>query len=93
MAQGLLEADEQWATHKKLIETKGRSIRAAVPKRFPYFHVEWAPGTCVCAIYETAATSDRQQTQPLNPHVLLTTTTTTQIQPPNNEWQGMATRT
>lgn len=39
--QGLMEVDEQWATHKKLISTKGRPLRACVPKNFPYFFVEW----------------------------------------------------
>ena len=54
--QGLMEVDEQWATHKKLIETKGRPLRASVPKNFPFFHVEWAPGQGYAHIIE-----DREQ--------------------------------
>jgi hypothetical protein len=43
--QGLLEVDEQFSTHKKIIEIKrGRDIRSSVPKNFPYFSVEWDDG-------------------------------------------------
>eukprot|EP00741_Cyanophora_paradoxa_P004323 tig00000792_g4197.t1 len=39
--QALLNADEEWSTHKKVIDTRGKGLRRSVPKDFPYFHVEF----------------------------------------------------
>jgi hypothetical protein len=39
--QGLLNADEEWSQHKKIIDTTNKGIRRSVPKNFPYFHVEF----------------------------------------------------
>jgi hypothetical protein len=40
--KAILESDEEWAQHKKLIDTRGgKPIARAVPKGFAYFHVEF----------------------------------------------------
>ena len=40
--QALSAADEEWATHKALIDTSGPGgLRKCLPLGFPYFHVEW----------------------------------------------------
>eukprot|EP01006_Ploeotia_vitrea_P044691 TRINITY_DN66852_c2_g9_i1.p1 TRINITY_DN66852_c2_g9~~TRINITY_DN66852_c2_g9_i1.p1 ORF type:complete len:496 (+),score=244.98 TRINITY_DN66852_c2_g9_i1:164-1489(+) len=46
--RALLEADEEWSAHKKLIDLGGgstgkpkRSVRRAIPPNFPYFAVEF----------------------------------------------------
>ncbi len=55
--KALLESDEQWAQHKKVIDTKEKGandlpatvatalhcagLRRSIPKNFPYFHVEF----------------------------------------------------
>lgn len=39
--KGLLDADEEWSQHKKVIDTAGKGIRRSVPKGFPYFNVEF----------------------------------------------------
>ncbi len=40
--QSLMEADEEWSVHRKLLPTDaGKGIRNTVPKEFAYFHVEW----------------------------------------------------
>ncbi|CAM9147583.1 unnamed protein product, partial [Discosporangium mesarthrocarpum] len=44
--QALLEAGDEWSTHKKVIQADPArgGVRRAVPKGFPYFHVEWDGG-------------------------------------------------
>lgn len=44
--QALLQADEEWAQHKKIIDTAAErgGIATAVPCEFPYFHVEFDDG-------------------------------------------------
>ncbi|XXQ35993.1 Cwf19-like C-terminal domain-containing protein [Plasmodiophora brassicae] len=40
--KALLESDEEWSSHKKVIVTsRCRGIRSAIPGGFPYFHVEF----------------------------------------------------
>ena len=39
--KAIMESDEEWAQHKKVIDTSARGLRASVPKNFPYFHVEF----------------------------------------------------
>lgn len=40
--KAILETDEEWATHKKLIDSRGgKPISQLIPPNFPYFHVEF----------------------------------------------------
>jgi hypothetical protein len=40
--KAILESDEEWSQNAKLIDTRGgKPIGRAVPKGFPYFHVEF----------------------------------------------------
>jgi hypothetical protein len=41
----LTEQAEEWGTHTKLLSTRDKGLRRSIPKRFPYFYVEWAPGS------------------------------------------------
>ncbi len=40
----LNDADEEWATHRKLISTTEKGLRRSVPPNFAYFYVEWEVG-------------------------------------------------
>jgi len=43
----LTEEAEEWGTHTKLLSTSNNSqggLRRTIPKKFPYFHVEWDNG-------------------------------------------------
>src|SRR5687767_6408773 len=39
--KAIMEADEEWSVHKKLIDTTGRGVHRAVPPNFPYFSVDF----------------------------------------------------
>ena len=40
--KAILESDEEWASHKKLYDSRGgKPIAQLIPKGFPYFHVEF----------------------------------------------------
>ena len=40
--QALMECDDEWSTHKKLIKTREKGLRNSIPPNFPYFHAEWS---------------------------------------------------
>lgn len=42
--KSIMDADSEWSQHTKVIDTTGKGIRRAIPKEFPYFHVEFALG-------------------------------------------------
>jgi hypothetical protein len=42
--KALMEAGEEWAQHRKIIDLAGRGLRRAVPPNFPYFAVGWRGG-------------------------------------------------
>ncbi|GAQ78864.1 hypothetical protein KFL_000200160 [Klebsormidium nitens] len=41
--KALDEAESEWSQHnaKKIIDTRGKGLKASIPKNFPYFHVEF----------------------------------------------------
>jgi len=39
--KAILESDEQWSQHKKIIDTRKKSFRRSVPKNFSYFYVSF----------------------------------------------------
>lgn len=39
--KAIMEAGEEWAQHKKLIDTSGKGVRRCVPDNFAYFHVQF----------------------------------------------------
>jgi len=42
--KAIMEADEEWAQNKKLLDTRTRDLRSTIPKGFPYFHVGFGEG-------------------------------------------------
>ena len=51
----LSEQAEEWGTHTKLLSTRDKGLRRTIPKKFPYFFVEWAPGEGYAQIIETTS--------------------------------------
>lgn len=51
----LTEQAEEWGTHTKLLSTRGKGLRGTIPKRFPYFYVEWSRGEGYAQIIETTS--------------------------------------
>ena len=50
----LTEQAQEWGTHTKLLSTRDKGLRRTIPKKFPYFFVEWAPGEGYAQIIETS---------------------------------------
>ncbi len=42
--KALLESESEWAQHKKIIDTRGKSVKRCIPAGFPYFSVEFGMG-------------------------------------------------
>ena len=53
--QALMDSDEQWSQHKKIIDTTKRGLRRCIPKGFAYFHVRWSDGQGFAHIIENRA--------------------------------------
>lgn len=50
----LTEQADEWGTHTKLLSTRNKGVRRIIPKTFPYFFVEWAPGDGFAQIVESS---------------------------------------
>jgi hypothetical protein len=42
--KALLEADVEWATHRRVIDTSAKGLQQSIPRDFAYFHVAWGGG-------------------------------------------------
>mmetsp|Transcript_29252 Transcript_29252/g.41149 ORF Transcript_29252/g.41149 Transcript_29252/m.41149 type:complete len:254 (-) Transcript_29252:110-871(-) len=49
----LTEQAEEWGTHTKLLRTRDKGLRRSVPKKFPYFFVEWEQNAGYAQLIET----------------------------------------
>jgi len=69
--KAISEADEQWTTHKKLIDTRNKGVRKSVPPNFAYFHVEFGMCMCVCERERERAREKRELNRNENRCILI----------------------
>ena len=56
-----ISAEEEFeAVHKRIIDTRGKGLRASIPKNFPYFHVEFGINGGYLHMIEDEENWDRQ---------------------------------
>lgn len=51
----LTEQAQEWGTHTKLLSTRNKGLRRTIPKKFPYFYVEWNDNDGYAQIIETTS--------------------------------------
>lgn len=51
----LTDHAEEWGTHTKLMSTRDKGLRRTIPKKFPYFYVEWELNRGYAQIIESSS--------------------------------------